>query len=334
VFTSMPTVWRSRRWRDEAEGWIRGCVAAAGGQITGPIVQTRVRMWSTQLTVPTTAGLLWFKENHPGQAAEAAIIDELARMAPDHVVVPLAVERSRGWLLTPDHGATLATLDRTDEHQWCRVVSEFGDLQRRASGGADSLLAAGLVPLLPSMVADHVERHVERMRRLMPGSTVFVPPEVAEDVLRALPALRKTAERLEAAGPPLTSLEHNDLHQNNVFIPRPDETTLRFFDFGDAVWAHPFTTLSVPVGVLCREWDTQPDDPRIARVVDCYLDAWTDVAALAELREAARLARMLGSVHRFESWRRLLDGSPLDEHREEAENLHYWLGRIAEMSSD
>src|SRR6478735_11020265 len=106
----MPKVWTSRSWRDEAEAWIRDEVAHAGHQLTGPTEQVRVRPWSTQLTVPTSGGLLWFKENHPGQAAEAAVIEQLARLTPDHVVTPVAVERSRGWLLSPDHGRTLLSL--------------------------------------------------------------------------------------------------------------------------------------------------------------------------------------------------------------------------------
>jgi hypothetical protein len=331
VFIPMPTIWTSASWRDEADAWIRDSVAAAGHELLGPIEQVRVRLWSTQLTVRTTAGLLWFKENHPGQSAEAAVIDELARIAPDHVVVPVAVERERGWLLTPDHGETLATLAATDEGMWCRVVAEFAEMQRRTTAHRDDLLAAGLAPLLPAAAADQLEEQIERLRSLPPSDAAYVGTELAERVLRALPAIRATAERLAAASPPLEALEHNDLHQNNVFIPREDETTLRFFDFGDAVWAHPFTTLAVPLEVLCREWATQPDDPRVGRVVDSYLEVWSDQGTtLEELREAATLARRLHPVHRYESWRRLLEGSPRDELPEVAGTMEYWLARIAD----
>lgn len=263
--TSMEQLWTSRVWHDGAESWIRDSVAAAGLQVTGPIEQVRVRVWSTQLTVPTTGGLLWFKENHPGQAAEAAVIDELSRLTPDHVVVPLAVERSRGLLLTPDHGATLDTLAGADLDTWCRVVAEFANLQRRLSDHRDVLVSAGLVPFLPELAAGYVEAQVERLRRLPPTDMAYVGPELAESVLRAVPAIQKVAEQLAASSPPLASLEHNDLHQSNVFIPRPDESTLRFFDFGDALWAHPFSTLLVPVSRLCDEWVTKPADPRIRR---------------------------------------------------------------------
>jgi hypothetical protein len=330
VYVSMPAVWTSREWRDEVEAWIHRSVRAAGHRVTGTVEQVRVRVWSTQLTVATTAGRLWFKENHPGQAMEAAVVDELARFAPEHVVLPLAVDRSRGWLLTPDHGDTLATLAATDEDMWCRVVAEFGQMQRRCADHRDDLVAAGLAPLVPAMVAEHVEQQMQRMRRLPPSDLGHVGPDLAERALRAVPILRATAARLADASPQLTSLEHNDLHQNNVFIPRPVETTLRFFDFADAVWAHPFTTLAVPVDRLSQAWETQPDDPRILRVIDSYLEVWSDMGSIAELGEAARLAGTFHPVHRFESWRRILAGGPRAELPEMTGILDYWLNQIAD----
>lgn len=330
----MQLLWSSASWRDEVEAWVRERVDAAGHRVDGDIQQVRTRPWSTQLTVPTTAGLLWFKENHPGQAAEAAVIDELSRITPDHVVAPLAVERTRGWLLSPDHGATLATLDATDEATWCRVLVEFADLQRRASSHREAFEAAGLAPLLPGSAADYIEEQLDRLQQLPAADLASVRHELAGHVLAAAPSIRATADRLAAAAPPLTSIDHNDLHHNNVFVPRPDETSLRFFDFGDAVWAHPFSSLGVPLRVLCEEWATTPDDSRVRRVLDSYLEVWSDVAPLADLREAARLACRLSPLHRLESWRRLLTGSRRDETDEVAGTLEYWWARVAEITPD
>ncbi len=327
----MPKIWTSRSWRDEAEAWIRVEVARAGHELTGPIEQVRVRPWSTQLTVSTSGGLLWFKENHPAQAAEAAVIEQLARLTPDHVVAPVAVERSRGWLLSPDHGQTMLSLGASDEATWSRVVVEFAELQRRVAEDKDVLLTAGLAPLLPEMVADHVEQQVERLRSLPPTDVAHIAPELARRVVDAVPAVRETAERLAAITPGLASLDHNDLHQNNVFAPRPEESRLRFFDFGDALWAHPFTTLAVPVGMLCEDWQTDPSDPRVVRILDAYLEVWPDVGSLADRREALRLARVLHPVHRLESWRRLLEGGDRREMRDEAEIVSSWLGRVADI---
>jgi len=327
--TDMRELWTSPAWRHEVESWLYDVLSSEGIEVVGVIEQPRVRLWSTQLVVPTSAGQMWFKENHPGQRAEAAVVDKLAKLMPEHVVVPVAVERRRGWLLTPDHGPTLATLERTDETLWIRVVAEYADMQRRLRDHRADLVDAGLAPLLPLDVADHVEKQVVRMRRLPVGDALHIDAELADRVLRSLPALRATAERLDDVAP-LASLEHNDLHQNNVFIPHADEVALRFFDFADAVWAHPFTSLAVPVGVLCRDWEVEPSDARVRRVVDAYVEPWSDVASLPDLREAAALALVFGPVHRFESWRRLLDGSAAISCPDEAEAVRHWLGRVAQ----
>lgn len=325
----MRVIWSGAEWLAQATTWIDAQVGAAGGELTAAPEQIRIRHWSTQLTVSTTLGTLWFKENHPGQRAEAAIVDELARITPEHVVVPIAVERDRGWLLSPDHGATLATLDEHDLDLWCRVVAEFAELQRAAESAPDALLGAGLASLLPEQAAELVRRRVEDMRSRDEGDALHITAELADSAIEALPRIDELGRRIHDATGGLASLEHNDLHHNNTFLPRPDESTLRFFDFGDAVWAHPFTSLRVPVGVLCRDLATSAADPRIQRVVDAYLEVWSDVGPRDTLRQVVRLTHEIGPIHRFESWRRLLDGSRLADAPEESENLRYWVGEVA-----
>lgn len=326
----MEAVWTSTEWRAEVESWIQAVLDNAGLAVTGPIEQPRLRMWSTLLTVPTSGGVFWFKENHPAQRAEAAVIQQLATIAPDHVVLPLGAEPARGWLLTPDHAPTLRGSGDPDEALWTRVATQFADLQKRSAGGEPELVAAGLDRLPPELAAEILEVHVRRLRALDPGDQACVDAELAERALRALPRLVALAERLDLAGPPLRSLEHNDLHTNNAFVPRPGEHTLRFFDFGDALWAHPFTSLGIPVALMCQTWQTGPNDARIVRVVDSYLEAWTDVADLADLRETAALARLLYPLHRFECWRRLLEGAPAVRFTDLEQPVQYWLGVVAD----
>ena len=64
-------LWAGKAWRAEAERWIEVALRERGIAVTGAIDQPRIRPWSTLLTVPTDAGLVWFKENCPGQAFEA-----------------------------------------------------------------------------------------------------------------------------------------------------------------------------------------------------------------------------------------------------------------------
>lgn len=325
----MPTVWRSHQWRSEVEAWVQDVLSEQGIGVTGAVDQPRVRSWSTQLVVPTTEGRMWFKENHPAQRAEAAVIEVIAGLAPEQVVVPVAVQRRRGWLLSRDQGPTLAAEERTDEALWARLTVEFAGLQRRLAGHRAELAAAGLAALPPVDVAGSVERQVAVMRAMPQDSAVHIDAALAGRALAALPALRATAARLEATAA-LTSLDHNDLHLNNVFARPPGGSALRFFDFGDALWAHPFTSLSVPVGSMCADWEVEPSDPRVLRVVDAYLEVWSDIAGRAPLREAAALAMAFGPVNRFESWRRLVADSSASEAPEGAQAVRRWLGQVAD----
>lgn len=328
MLTDYLTDWSGADWRREAADWIGEVLAEHGLTQTGAIGQPLIRFWSTHLTVPTDQGQLWFKENNPGQRAEAAVVTQLARFVPDHVVVPLATETTRGWLLSPDHGHTLATLHSTDEVLWARVLSEYADLQRRVCEHGADLLAAGLSTLFPGDVADFVTASVAALRQLPADDPRRLDADLTEQILAALPRLRDQVSILDA-GPIPCSLEHNDLHNNNVFIPRADESTLRFFDFGDAVWAHPFSSLLVPLIVLTQEWQVEPTDRRVRYVVDAYLEVWGGLASRAELLELVNAALHFAPVHRFASWHRILpcaDRAPLAEH---GAKLALWLSRFA-----
>lgn len=298
-------------------------------RLTGAIEQPRIRFWSTLLTVPTDQGLLWFKENSPGQSFEAALLAELGRLVPDHVVVPLAVNTERGWLLSPDHGETLRTLGATDEKLWARVVAEFADLQRRLTPHAAELAATGLPSMPPTDAPDYVADQVDRLRRLPAGDPQQLDEVLADRILGALSDLRKDATLL-AQGPVPLSLEHNDLHHNNAFIPATGESTLRFFDFADSLWAHPFSSLRITINVMGDEWEAEDDDPRITYVVESYLEVWSDLAARAELRELMSAALKLGPIHRFESWRRVLVDADDASIAEYAEMPRGWLTKLSE----
>lgn len=321
-------VWSSAAWRQEVEAWIFASLGAAGLCPTGPVEQVRLRMWSVQLTVATDAGSFWFKENHPGQRFEAALLAVLAEHVPHHVVPPVAVEPARGWFLSPDRGDTISSMDGVDIGVWQRIVRDYADMQQRLASTRDEVAAAGLVTVSPLETADFVERATEQMAALPAAAAAHLDLQTRNRVRDGLPHLRVLGRRL-ADLPGGMSLQHNDLHPNNVFLPRPDEEHLRFFDFADAVWAHPFCSMSIPIRNLAGMLETQEDDPRIRSVVDAYLDAWQGYGSRAELVEALDVAVRLAPVHRFESWRRLLADATEARHPDHAENLRYWVDLVA-----
>lgn len=303
--TSSREVWASPGWRRQAEQWIDLVLENLGVVRTGAVEQPRIRFWSTQLTVPTDHGLLWFKENNPGQSAEAGIVTALADLAPDHVLAPLATEPSRGWMLTSDHGATLDTLTADSTAIWTRVVSDFAELQKLVAPHGERLAQAGLVIMNPEVAADFVENQLRLHTGLPVGHPLHLSAAEADDVERRLPAIGAAVEVLRSVGVPL-SLDHNDLHARNCFLPGSSAAPLRFFDFADSYWAHPFSALLVPITQMREQWGTTAEDPRIRSVVAAYLERWTDHAPLPELRTAVEPALQLAGVHRYGSWLRLL----------------------------
>lgn len=320
--------WAGSAWRAEVERWIRETLDGLGIAVTGPIAQPRVSPWSTQLTVETDCGLLWLKENCPGQAFEARLLELLAALVPDAVVAPLAIDAERGWFLTPDHGPTLS--DRAgDVDLWGEVVSQWADVQRRLLPHLDSLVRAGLTVMAPAGAGAYAARRIGALDALPPDD----PAHLAEEDAGRLRALLPEIERWGAAlteGPVPLGLDHNDLHANNAFVPRAGETHLRFFDLGDALVSHPFCSLLVPLNVLSYALEAEPDDPRLWRVVDAYLAVWSDVADPGTLRALVTPALRLARLGRHESWRRVLTTVSEEERAEHGRLEPLWLTMLLE----
>jgi Ser/Thr protein kinase RdoA (MazF antagonist) len=113
------------------------------------------------------------------------------------------------------------------------------------------------------------------------------------------------AELADAPGSP--SLNHNDLHDANVFAP---EGRLLFFDFGDAVASSPLAALRIPLEGYARRLGTDAADPRVRAVADAALEVWSDLAPRSQLRAALPAAWRLAALGRAESWHRILSTVP------------------------
>jgi hypothetical protein len=108
-----------------------------------------------------------------------------------------------------------------------------------------------------------------------------------------------------------SSLQHDDLHDANIFAPYDGAGPYRVFDWGDASVAHPFTTLLVTLRVVAHFGKLPDGAPELLRLRDAYLEAWTGEHDRSMLLEACRLALLTGPLGRALSYRRsLLDATP------------------------
>ena len=307
-------LWSSVAWREQAAGWIDRRLAEAGLERTGEVEQPRVRPWATVLRAPTTGGDVWMKAAGPATAFEAGLYELLAREAPDDVLAPLAVDAPRGWMLLPDGGPSLAA--RLDGGGWAEelatALGQYGRLQRSLAPRAGELPSLGVPDMRPEVIPERFPEALEAARASAPS----VPPAGAPSPSAASPAgtlaavealaddVARWCERL-AASPVPVSLDHNDLHQDNVLGTGP----YRFYDWGDAVLAHAFAAMLVPAQVLAG--------PQLARARAAYLEAFADLAPPDELAADLELACRVARIARTLTWERALrsardQGEPLD----------------------
>ena len=192
--------------------------------------------WATALRVPTSDGAAWFKACLP----ELGVRDRRARVARGAPGRPrprrrrgrsrasLAAARRRRRSPARARGApgqierwaiALRALCRAPAVRRRRTPTP--SRPRRRSTAAEPLLFEQFVELLD---------HDNGLEAEEVGRASRAPPDTQAD-----------AERLAALGVP-DSIQHDDLHDHNIFI-RSDEH--RIIDWGDSCVAHPFHSLAV-----------------------------------------------------------------------------------------
>jgi hypothetical protein len=276
--------------------------------------------------VLTDAGTTFYaKQNCPGQSFEAALMERLSRLS-DRVVPVTAVDTARGFLLTPDQGPVMRETYGNDIGRWEAVAREASLLQRELVPHVPSLEAVGARRLGAAEAATYVVTRVEQFAALGADDPRRLDDAAAAAVRATLPELDRWVDQTLALGLPVT-LNHSDLHSNNVFA-RPDG--LRFFDFGDSMLTEPLALLLTCVNSLRHHLDCGPDDPRLGRVVGAAIEVWSDLAPAAELRAALPAAMQLGKLARCESWTRCLTNLTDEELIENGDSAAYWLAAVAE----
>jgi hypothetical protein len=302
--------WASEAWQAEVTVWVDEQLAATTRTRSGPFEQVRIRPWGAVLRAPTSEGTVFMKATAPSTSFEASLYDLLVRVVPERVLHPIALDVDAGWLLLPDGGRVLSDQQEGDAlvELLEGVAGQYGQLQVDLSGRVDELLAMNVVDMRPAAMVARFDEALAVARRC-PSDGRADRIEALESVAGMQATFASWCERLVAA-PGAPTLDHNDLHGGNVFLTEAGEA--RFFDWGDAVVAHPFASALVLRSVVRWILDVHEETPKERRVLDAYLEPFTVVAPRAELREVVDVACEVGKVARALVWARAVALLPAD----------------------
>jgi hypothetical protein len=289
---------------------VREWLGAAGVEPTGGIETVHDRPWSTVLRVPTRDGDLYLKQEAPLQAYEVPLTVALAERWPDRVPEVVAADTERAWLLLRDAGTNIAESGNVEAFP--EALRLYGELQVGEVTHVDTFLGFGLRDLTLPVIADAYEPFFERDHGLEPADV--------ERLLELAPKYRALCDELAAFELP-ASIQHDDLHQWNVFV-RDDRVAI--YDWGDSSVAFPLWSWLKPLRAAL-EYGIDP-----APLRDAYLAAWAEAAPAHDLERALDLALPTGQFAYALQIRRQYDATQAHEEYEAylPQNLRVLLERL------
>jgi hypothetical protein len=206
------------------------------------------------------------------------------------------------------------------------MLRDYAQLQVDLLPRAADMIALGVPDARPQRLPELAAELLTDDEFLMIDRPDGLSSQLRDRLLAELGRFGELCGRLADAGIP-SSLQHDDLHDANVFV---GDGRHRFFDWGDAVVSHPFLSLLVPLRVARQALGVQSGDAVLLRLRDAYLDVWADYGTLAELRQLCELALRVAPLSRAMTWRRILQGVHPAERIEWADAVPGWTAEYLE----
>jgi hypothetical protein len=330
-------LWTSSAFIEEARAWVGTQLAPRGSRLTGEWEQPHARAWSSTIRFETTEGRVWFKVNGSGTAYEAALMTLLGELRPGLAPEVIAHDDNRGWSLTRDGGPILRSIAAPDAlgMYWERLLPRYAEAQLALAEHRSLLLSTGTPELGPAQLPLEYRRLLDELAA-RPTEAGGLTREQASALERLLPAYDDCCAEM-AASPMPDTLQHDDLHSNNVCWPGTVDylSSARIIDWGDASVGHPFGTMLATLnsiafhtGVLSA--DRRIDDLGMLRIRDAYLEPFTSLGSWEELRRWVAVARRTGCVTRAISWESALQDAPASVVLGEEFPVRGWLLQLLE----
>lgn len=282
--------WSQKNYYDKVNGWIGEELNKVNLKIKGDIERVKETDLTLLLRVPTDKEDYYLKAVVAASKFEAALSQELYRKCPGKTEDVLGIHETEGWLLMKDlYGEPLRT--RKDKKLWQRAISEYAELQVSQMDNVDKFLQIGVPDRRMPNLKEEINQHLEEM------CLTGLSKEETNQILSLLPELMEMCDEMDSIP---ASIEHGDLHTNNIRIV---EDKLVFFDWGDASISHPFFSTRIFWHALDdlisseAEWLGLVEEFR-----PYYLEPWTKFGSMKEIDHILRISDELACVQRALSW--------------------------------
>ena len=334
-------LWTSTTFIESARTWTAAQLWPGAIRLTGEWEQTHARVWSSTIRFETTEGRVWFKVNGPGTAYEGKLVGLLDELRPGLAPQPLAYDEAVAWSMTRDAGPMLRSKAEPDAlwGYWERLLPRYGESQLALATDHSRMLACGTPDRGPVHLPLEFGRLLDELasRPIEQGGLTQQQAAALEGVLP--PYEGRCAEL--AASPIPDSLQHDDLHSNNVGWPgeMADLSSARIIDWGDASIGHPFGTMLATLNSIAFEAGVPVDgrqfhDSRVLRLRDAYLEPFSSLCGVEELRRSVALARSTGCVTRALAWEGALQEASLSTIAKYEFPVRTWLLELLEPWAD
>ena len=330
-------LWTSSRFVHEAQAWVAAQLALRGVRLTGEWAQPHARVWSSTIRFETTGGRVWFKVNGSGTAYEAELLALLGELCPGLGPEVIAHDNALPWSLTRDGGPVLRSIAEPEAlwGYWEQLLPWYAEAQLGLVAHGTRLLATGIPDLAPAQLPLQLRRLLDELAA-RPFEDGGLSPEQTAALELLLPTYHGWCAEL-AASPVPDSLQHDDLHSNNICWSgnRNDLSSAAIIDWGDASVGHPFGTMLATLNSIAfhtgePQADGRINDPRVLRMRDAYLEPFGIMGNREELLRWVDLARSIGCVTRALAWERAAQDAPRSVIAEQGFPARGWLLELLE----
>lgn len=289
--------WQSDPFLPDALSWVDTALVVDGLRRGGPPTWSRVRPWGLVLALPLAGGgTVWFKAT-PDGSAEPTLHQTLDSECPEHVAPVLAADLERGWLLLADAGSSLGDdseakgVEPCSDPRFQAAMTSYAVLQGEVRHRVDELVAQGLPDARPHALPGVFDRLLESLGHRATDTGDDDATALLARISTARPfVVDLAASCADRAG----SVDHNDLHPWNVAA---GDGRAIYLDWGDAMAAHPYASLLVPVRIGMTESRATGE-----ALIAAYAHGLDEFIDPAEVLTVARLA----TIGRAWTWERSL----------------------------